>query len=211
MTDTTLTKKLNGLPAWSGASSTQLESITMQSKHSPFGPSYNGSLSRRGMIGAAGAVVASAAVSVPSALAGDHPDAELIELGRQLEPIIQRIENRRAKIEQIHEAGYDEKFEQLRAEYRQGNEQAFGCLNELQKELGLDVLLRPNDGDLDAMDPILRAILETPAATVAGLAVKARSASFVCSHWDQSDADIEWDQLHARSLIEAVLSLADQA
>jgi hypothetical protein len=150
-----------------------------------------------------------AILNFDATLAGDHPDAELIELGRQLDPIIQRIKNRRAKIEQIHAAGYDKKFERLRAEYRQGNEHAFGCLDELQKELGLDVLLRANDDDLDAMDPILRAILEIPAATIAGLAVKACSASFVCSHWDESDADIEWGQLHARSLIEALLSLVE--
>jgi hypothetical protein len=39
-----------------------------------------------------------------------------------------------------------------------------------------------------------------------GLAVKARVARFSCEHyWDEPEEDLDWDELMARKLIDAVL------
>jgi hypothetical protein len=47
-----------------------------------------------------------------------------------------------------------------------------------------------------------------PAYTLAGLAVKARTAAFECYHlWDETYDGCDWDTLHARSLIAAALLL----
>jgi hypothetical protein len=189
----------------------------MQSKHSPLGASSSASFSRRGIISAAGAVAASAAVSMPSALAADHPDAKLIELGQQLDPIVRRIESGREKIKKIHSQGYDERFDALRAEWRRRCEAGnpddtdwMSRIDDLQREYGMDVLLSAADDNYDALDPILNAIIEIPAVTVAGLAVKARATAAVTrgsERWDDDDPDL--DVLHLRSLIQAVLSLAE--
>jgi hypothetical protein len=61
----------------------------------------------------------------------------------------------------------------------------------------------------DAMDPISRRIMALPATTPAGLGVKARAAVFACSHhWDKLFDELNWDDKHARALIESVLQFA---
>lgn len=55
-------------------------------------------------------------------------------------------------------------------------------------------------------DPVARAIMATPARTVAGLKVKAKLARFDASHmWNESDRDADWDHLVVRSLVDSVL------
>jgi len=55
------------------------------------------------------------------------------------------------------------------------------------------------------LEPIERAIMATPARTVAGLGVKARHAAYVMSeYWDAPIDKIDWDARAVRLLIEAV-------
>jgi len=66
---------------------------------------------------------------------------------------------------------------------------------------------RPDALDiLDMMDAPIRRIMALPATTLAGLAVKARVARFSCElFWDKPEEDLDWDELMARKLIDAVL------
>jgi hypothetical protein len=62
---------------------------------------------------------------------------------------------------------------------------------------------------LALLDPIERAIMATPAATVVGLGVKARHAAHVLSHyWIDSTEALDWDVRAVRLLIEATCSVA---
>jgi hypothetical protein len=57
--------------------------------------------------------------------------------------------------------------------------------------------------------PIERAIIRTPARTIAGLGVKARHAAYVMSQYWEAPLDrIDWDAQATRQLIEAVCDLA---
>jgi hypothetical protein len=57
--------------------------------------------------------------------------------------------------------------------------------------------------------PIERAIMQTPACTIAGLGVKARHAAYVMSqYWEEPIDQIDWEAQAARLLIEAVCDVA---
>jgi hypothetical protein len=58
---------------------------------------------------------------------------------------------------------------------------------------------------LTSLSPIERAIMQTPACTIAGLGVKARHAAYVVSeYWEVPLEQIDWDARVIRLLIEAV-------
>jgi hypothetical protein len=62
---------------------------------------------------------------------------------------------------------------------------------------------------LTRLDPVERAIMATPACTIAGLAVKARHAAYVMSHyWDEPIDQIDWEAQAIRLLVEAVCDVA---
>ena len=62
---------------------------------------------------------------------------------------------------------------------------------------------------LARLDPIERAIMATPARTIAGLGVKARHAAYVTSqYWSEPIEKIDWEARAVRLLIEAVCNLA---
>ena len=65
------------------------------------------------------------------------------------------------------------------------------------------------EATLSRLEPIERAIMATPARTVAGLGVKARHAAYVMSeYWDAPIDKIDWDARAVRLLIEAVCETA---
>jgi hypothetical protein len=65
---------------------------------------------------------------------------------------------------------------------------------------------------LALLDPIERAIMATPAATVVGLGVKARHAAHVLSHyWIDSTETLDWDVRAVRLLIESTCTVAGVA
>jgi hypothetical protein len=62
---------------------------------------------------------------------------------------------------------------------------------------------------LALLDPIERAIMTTPAASVVGLGVKARHAAHVLSHyWIGSTDTLDWDVRAVRLLIESTCTVA---
>jgi hypothetical protein len=62
---------------------------------------------------------------------------------------------------------------------------------------------------LALLDPIERAIMTTPAASVVGLGVKARHAAHVLSHyWIDAANTLDWDVRAVRLLIESTCSVA---
>ena len=72
-------------------------------------------------------------------------------------------------------------------------------------EAGQDAKVRKAEAILARLDPIERAIMATPARTIAGLGVKARHAAYVMSHcWEAPIDRIDWDARAVRLLIEAV-------
>jgi hypothetical protein len=75
-------------------------------------------------------------------------------------------------------------------------------------------LQHPSADDVtDAQCPVARRIAALPVTTLAGLAVKARIAQATCSYCyrEENDNDADWDHLHVRKLIDAVLGLAEAA
>jgi hypothetical protein len=62
---------------------------------------------------------------------------------------------------------------------------------------------------LARLHPIERAIMQTPAHTIAGLSVKARHAAYVTSqYWELPIDKLDWDAQAVRLLIEAVCDFA---
>jgi hypothetical protein len=63
---------------------------------------------------------------------------------------------------------------------------------------------------LARLDPIERAIMETPAHTVKGLSVKARHLAYVLSeYWEAPIHKIEWQGQAIRLLVEAICAVAE--
>jgi hypothetical protein len=78
-------------------------------------------------------------------------------------------------------------------------------------DLGSDYESRTREAEeiLARLDPIERAIMATPARTIAGLGVKARHAAYVTSqYWNEPIDKIDWEARAVRLLIEAVCDAA---
>jgi hypothetical protein len=75
----------------------------------------------------------------------------------------------------------------------------------LRQESSEEVSTRQVETILARLDPIERAIMATPARTIAGLGVKARHAAYVMSqYWEEPVDQIDWEAKAVRLLIEAV-------
>ncbi|WP_316226751.1 MULTISPECIES: hypothetical protein [unclassified Bradyrhizobium] len=62
---------------------------------------------------------------------------------------------------------------------------------------------------LACLDPIERAIMETPANTVKGLSIKARHLAYVLSeYWESPIDEIEWQGRAVRLLVEEICKIA---
>jgi hypothetical protein len=70
-------------------------------------------------------------------------------------------------------------------------------------------MTKQSESVLARLYPIERAIMQTPARTMAGLSVKARHAAYVTSqYWEASVDKLDWDAQAVRLLIEAVCDVA---
>jgi len=79
----------------------------------------------------------------------------------------------------------------------------------LRPESSEEVCTRQVETILARLDPIERAIMATPARTIAGLGVKARHAAYVMSqYWEEPVDQIDWEAKAVRLLIEAVCEVA---
>jgi hypothetical protein len=68
---------------------------------------------------------------------------------------------------------------------------------------------KDDENALSRLAPIERAIMETPAYTIAGLGVKARHAAHVLSeYWEVPIDQIDWEARTVRLLIEAICEVA---
>jgi hypothetical protein len=72
-----------------------------------------------------------------------------------------------------------------------------------------EVVTEQVESVLARLHPIEQAIMQTPARTIAGLAVKARHAAYVMSeYWNAPIDRMDWDSRAVRLLIEAVCESA---
>jgi hypothetical protein len=78
-----------------------------------------------------------------------------------------------------------------------------------REDVDREALTKEVEATLARLDPIERAIMDTPARTIVGLAVKARHAAYVSSHYWEAPIDLlEWDARAMRLLIEAICDVA---
>ena len=79
----------------------------------------------------------------------------------------------------------------------------------LRPENSEEVRIRQVETILARLAPIERAIMATPARTIAGLGVKARHAAYVMSqYWEEPVDQIDWEAKSVRLLIEAICDVA---
>jgi len=79
----------------------------------------------------------------------------------------------------------------------------------LHDQIRFEAQTRQIEAILTSLCPIERAIMQTPASTIAGLGVKARHAAHVMSHyWDAPIDRVDWHARTVRLLIEAICDLA---
>jgi hypothetical protein len=82
-------------------------------------------------------------------------------------------------------------------------------LDRVREEVDREALTKEVEATLARLDPVERAIMETPACTIAGLGVKARHAANVLSeYWEALIDRIDWDARAVRLLIEAICDVA---
>jgi hypothetical protein len=78
-----------------------------------------------------------------------------------------------------------------------------------EKHASDEAVTRRIEPVLARLYPIERALMRTPACTIAGLGVKARHAAYVMSqYWDDPIDQIDWEAQAVRLLIEAVCDMA---
>src|SRR6266480_7758396 len=96
----------------------------------------------------------------------------------------------------------EKRFNALAAELNRDVE----CIPE---KIGREAFTKEVEATLARLAPIERAIMETPACTIAGLGVKARHAAYVLSqYWEAPIDQIDWDARAVRLLIEAICDVA---
>jgi len=80
-----------------------------------------------------------------------------------------------------------------------------GCVHE---ELVDEARMKDDENVLARLAPIERAIMETPATTIAGLGVKARHVAYVLSeYWEVPVDKIDWEARAVRLLIESICNI----
>jgi hypothetical protein len=152
------------------------------------------------------------ATTVPAAALGNiRPDAELIALGKQFDALDRQYTDARRRQDPI-----DKAFRRLIHTHRPNqpstlsDERAFyqGLWDQAEAECGGPVKPHPDDIS-EQIGPLTTTIIDIPASTIEGLAVKARVARHACWHfYETSDEDADWDHQMARGLIDAVLKAA---
>ncbi len=79
----------------------------------------------------------------------------------------------------------------------------------LHDQIRFESQTRQLEAILTSLCPIERAIMQTPARTIAGLGLKARHAAYVMSNYWEAPIDrVDWDARAVRRLIEAICDVA---
>jgi hypothetical protein len=172
-------------------------------------------VSRRRLLASMPAVAAAMAPVAATARcrlpAGD--DAELIELGEQLEALSDREDELVEALRPAWREYAKEMGQRLIAEskgeltYEESNRQDA----EHRKTLGLDQGLDAECKQVqDSIDTLMKRILELPAYTIEGLAVHAAAAAYVSGDlWSTPPNELDWDKAIIRNLIERVEECAE--
>jgi hypothetical protein len=142
-----------------------------------------------------------------------HPDALLIALAERLDELAAIRDAGNQALEPFYEA-HQKLMDDWRADHprytadeRRKAEERFGLITGLA---AAEERWSPEDAT-EAMDPIWRAIVDTPATTIAGLAAKARAAEqFAPDLWGEDEEDMDLDKRLFRHLIESVTELAER-
>jgi hypothetical protein len=78
----------------------------------------------------------------------------------------------------------------------------------IREELVDEARMKDDENILARLAPIERAIMETPATTIAGLGVKARHVAYVLSeYWEVPLDQIDWQARAVRLLIESICNI----
>jgi hypothetical protein len=124
------------------------------------------------------------------------PDAELIDLGHQLDLFVQRYYAAVARYKPKWDAR-TRLIEDWERDNRGGPSK--GLSSRIADEIGLTAMeksVQHPDVLMGEISPIAKAILAIPAVTIAGLSVKARLARFGADGlWDKNDADADCEDL----------------
>ncbi len=145
----------------------------------------------------------------PSAAA----DAELIALGNEHDQYVARFRASVSAWEPLFEE-HKRCLQEWRSKHPSYSSKAFGkAYSVIMRKLEKRAPLPHPDDILDARsDELSHIIMNMPATTIAGLAVKARLAAFSAPNlWKASDANADWDDLCIRKLIDSVLTAAGNA
>lgn len=145
-----------------------------------------------------------AAVAVPVTVhSSSAPDAELIELGEQMEKFYAAYWDAHRRSQPNWEARRRE-INKWSGRTHVSNEEYELMHARVDSEYPI---ANPSCDDvMDACADTSERVLKLPARTLAGLKVKARLAKFTCSQlWDEPDDRVDWDELVLRDLIDAVI------
>jgi hypothetical protein len=138
------------------------------------------------------------------------PDAELLGLGRQLDQLRQAYALSHAFWGPIW-VEQDKRLREWSMDHPKRTEsQVRAAYVAIADELAANTT-QPHPDNLLGGDGVSfqRAIMDIPATTLAGLAVKAKLAKFSASElWYLSDDDADWGDLAVRKLIDAVIDTA---
>jgi hypothetical protein len=138
-------------------------------------------------------------LSVASAIPPLEDDSRLIALETQFNTIS-------AELLALERLRHDQRRYQATA--AEGSEQSTGETR-LEEHAFDELVTRQIEPILARLYPIERAIMQTPACTIAGLGVKARHAAYVMSpYWEEPIDQIDWEAQAVRHLIEAVCDVA---
>jgi hypothetical protein len=134
-------------------------------------------LSRRGVLaGVASAAALPIAVAMPAASAR-HPDAELIELGVRLEPLLEQYYAARKPWARSLSAAHAERDRKYGDEPDYGPE-GTAALDECCRRSGADVAAATLHAAYEDMEPLMEAINAAPVNSIEGLRAKALVALY---------------------------------
>ncbi|MGA7807540.1 hypothetical protein [Bradyrhizobium sp.] len=138
-------------------------------------------------------------LSVGSATASPGDDSPLLVLEKQFNTIS-------AELFAIERLRRDQKRNHGPAGQSPERSTIESCVEEQTHDA---VMTEQIESVLARLHPIERAIMQTPAHTMAGLSVKARHAAYVTSqYWEAPIDKLDWDARVVRLLIEAVCDFA---
>jgi hypothetical protein len=170
-------------------------------------------LSRRAALTGLASIGAASSAVVPSLTHSAEADAELIALGNRFDELEWQY-----RFVKERDRPRNQRYSELLKEVRGrplSIEEWPQALNEIGKQLDQEFgpATKPDLFDIiDMLDAPQRRIMAMPAATLPGLAIKARVTRFACEHfWQKPVDDLDWDQMMARKLIDAVLEFCDRA